>query len=254
MARSKTSKNLRKSTTGSKSSGARATKKAPAKKAPASAAKARASYQALMREVEDAELDTQRGWDRLWEAAREVVRKRYFLFEEDTPTAAAWVLKHTGELYRTAQRNMTVAALSSPDEQRLYKVTRIGLAYAIDDATRAAEAKKKKVDYTTPETPEKLDLASLRYRVERDGERLSVGLAEASADELRAVLRSLRRRAAREDSRLGPTASKLVGKLAKDRSLDNVRVIERDGELSLSGVRADQLGPLGALLVALSRE
>ncbi|MBL8684022.1 MAG: hypothetical protein JNK05_32920 [Myxococcales bacterium] len=44
-----------------------------------------------------------------------------------------------------------------------------------------------------------------------------------------------------------------VLEIAGDKSLDNVRVIERGGEISLSGVRADQLGPLGALLSALAK-
>lgn len=216
--------------------------------------KARAEYAELLREIEDAELDAQRGWDRLWEASRIVVRKRYYLFDENTPTAADWVLAHTGELYRTAQRNMTVAALSSPDEQREYKVTRIGLAYAIDEAQRALDAAKKKVEYTPPETPEKLDLAKLRYEVTRDGKTVTLGLADVSTDELRGILRGLRRGSKRDDSRLGPTAAKLVAKIAGDKSLDNVRVIERGGEISLSGVRADQLGALGAVFSAISRE
>ena len=234
--------------------------KKPAKKASTASTtaasapkKARAEYDALIAEVEDAELDSQRGWDRLWEAARTIVQKKLFLFEDDTPTAEAWVRKHTGELYRTAQRNMTVAALSSPDEQRAYKVTRIGLAYAIDEAQREAKAKAKKVDYTAPATPPKLDLSSLRYAVERDEKTVKLPLDQVSTDELRSILRSLRRGAKSERPRLGPTAKRLVEKLGDDRALDNVRVIERDGELSLSGVRADQLGALGALLVELAK-
>lgn len=233
----------------------------PARSSTAAAAKredkssrARAEYARLLREINDAELDAQRGWDRLWEASRIVVRKRYYLLDEEHPTAADWILAHTGELYRTAQRNMTVAALSSPDEQREYKVTRIGLAYAIDEAQQSLNAKKKKVDYTPPETPAKLDLAKLRYEVERDGATLELGLGDVSTDELRAILRGLRRGSKRDDSRLGPTAARLVAKIAGDKSLDNVRVIERGGEISLSGVRADQLGALGALLSAISRD
>lgn len=227
-----------------------ATAKSPASRPPS---KARAEYQALMAEVEDAELDSQRGWDRLWEATRTIIRKKLYLFEEDTPTAQAWVRKHTGELYRTAQRNMTVAALSSPNEQRKYKVTKIGLAYAIDEAQREANAKARKQEYVAPETPPKLDLASLRYDVERDGKQRNLSLTAVTSDELRSILRSIRRGSKSAKPTYGPLAKRLVERLSEDRKLDHVRVVERDGALSLSGVRAEHLGALGALLVALSR-
>jgi hypothetical protein len=214
---------------------------------------ARAEYEALMAEVEDAELDSQRGWDRLWEATRTIVRKKLFLLEEDTPTAQAWVRKHTGELYRTAQRNMTVAALSSPSEQRKFKVTKIGLAYAIDEAQREARAKKNKQEYVAPETPPKLDLASLRYDVERNGKQTRLSLTAVTSEELRAILRAIRRGSKSAKPTYGPLAKRLVERLSEDRKLDHVRVVEREGALSLSGIRAEHLRALGALLVSLSR-
>ncbi len=213
-------------------------------------AKARTEYARLMLEVEDAKTDAQRGWDRLWEAAAIVVEKRLFLLEDDTPTAAEWLKKHTGELYRTALRYMNVATRSSPDEQTKYTVSKITLAYEVADARAQAIAHKQGETWVAPETPAKLDLAKQKYAVVREDKKQTLSLEKVTVSELRIELRVLRRKS-QTPSHLGPTASAIAKALAKESALDNITVVERGHELSLSHIRADQIPLLVKVLAKL---
>lgn len=215
-------------------------------------AKAKAEYDRLMLEVEAAKLDEHRGWDRLWEIAKVIIAKRLYLLEADTPTADDWTKKHTGEIYRTAARYMLVATMSSPAEQQKYTVSKIALAYELATAQAQALAAKRKEHWSAPETPEKLNLAKLKYTVVREKKKRTVDLAEITAVELRTAIRGLRRVGA-PAPQMGPTATKLVAALAKDSALDNITVQERGQELSFAHVRADQLPQLAALLAKLGK-
>jgi hypothetical protein len=160
MATAKKSKTKKPATASApKKSAKRATRRTPSKPAPeppievAPPPKERKEYDALLREITLAERDELRGWDRKWEAVATVLAKKYFLFDDETPNAAAWMKKHTREEYRTGARNARVAKLASPDEEQRFTVTKIDLAYSIDEARQRAEAKKKGVRLPAPRPP-----------------------------------------------------------------------------------------------------
>lgn len=217
-------------------------------------AKARAEYESLLREITTAERDELRGWDRKWEAVATVLAKRYYLFDDEANTAPLWMKKHAHEEYRTGFRNARVATLASPDEEQKYTVTKIDLAYSIDEARQRAAAKAKGVEWSAPERPRKLDLSKLRYAVERDGARVSLGLDEVSVAELRALQSSESRSEGAPRARISKSAKAVLRALSARKALSNVTIRERDNELTIDHVRADQLHDLGRTLVDLDLE
>lgn len=236
--------------------------KTPAKKRPAKPAtdesataapppKARAEYDSLLREISVAEHDELRGWDRKWEAVSVVLAKKYYLFDDDANTAPLWMKKHLREEYRTGFRNARVAKLASPEEEQRFTVTKIDLAYTIEEARQQAEAKAKGVEWTAPDVPKKLDLDALRYAVERDGKRVKLSLDDISAAELRALQSSESKREGAPRARMSKSAKAVVRAVGERKSLGNVTVREHDNELTIDNVRADQLRELGQLLVEL---
>ncbi|MDP3277847.1 MAG: hypothetical protein Q8Q09_21870 [Deltaproteobacteria bacterium] len=214
-------------------------------------AKARVEYQALLREITVAERDELRGWDRKWEAVATVLAKKYFLFDESASTAPEWVKKYAHEEYRTGARYARVATLASPDEEQKYTISKIDLAYTIDEARQRAAAKKRGTDWTPPSPPKKLALDKLRYSVDREGTKVSLGLAEVSVAELRALQSSESRAEGAPAARVSKSARAVIKAIGAERSLREVRVQERDNQLTLSSVRFDQLNALGRVLSAL---
>ncbi|MFO0558911.1 MAG: hypothetical protein U0269_12910 [Polyangiales bacterium] len=208
----------------------------------------------MLREITTAERDELRGWDRKWEAVATVLAKRYYLFDDEANTAPLWMKKHAHEEYRTGFRNARVATLASPDEEQRYTVTKIDLAYSLDEARQRAEAKAKGVEWSAPERPRKLDLAKLRYTVERDDKRVTVGLDEVSAAELRALQASESRSEGAPRARISKSAKAALRALAAHKALSNVTIRERDNELTIDHVRADQLAAVGRVLAALDLE
>lgn len=234
-----------------KKGAARSAKKAPAGKSPASpASAARRAYDALIEEIHDAERDELRGWDRKWEAVAKVLDQRLYLLDPDAPTAPAWMKKHMNEAYRTGFRNARVAALASPDEEQRYTITKIDLAYSIDEARQRADAKKKGVEWEAPDKPRKLALDTLRYTIEREGKRTQLRLEQISVAELRALQAAEAKDAGAPAARISQSARALIRVLAAEKALRNVTVRERDNELSIERVRADQLNALGRVLSA----
>jgi hypothetical protein len=209
---------------------------------------AREEYARLLREIDDAARDEMRGWDRKWEAVATVLAKKYFLLDDDAPSAPAWVKKHTEDEYRTALRNARVAKLASPEEEKKYTVTKIDLAYTIDEARQREAAKNKGVEWAAPASPRKLALAELRYTVERDGDDVSLGLDEVSVSELRALQRG---DSAPSASASSATAKLIARAIRAQPALKNVTVAERDNELTLGKIRKDQVRALGKALSAI---
>jgi hypothetical protein len=236
---------------------AKPSKKAPGAKSDRSTvsvappAKARAEYDALLREMALAERDELRGWDRKWEAVATVLSKKYFLFDESASTAAEWVKKHAREEYRTGARYARVATLASPEEEQKFTVTKIDIAYSIAEARERAAAKKKGVEWTPTVPTKKLALDKLRYTVVRDGAKVSLGLAEVSVAELRALQGGESRAEGAPTARVSKSARVVIGAISAERSLREVTVKERDNQLTIDNVRVDQLNALGRVLVAL---
>jgi hypothetical protein len=215
---------------------------------------ARRAYNALLAEIEDASRDELRGWDRKWEAVATVLEKKLFVLDDEAPTAAEWVKKHTQDEYRTGLRNARVARLASPDEEKKYTVTKIDLAYSIDQANKLAQAKKKGVEWSPPATPTKLDLAKLRYSIERDGASVRVGLDEITVAELRALNK---RESSANDSaraRVSATTRRIARAVNATRGLENITFSERDNELTIGRVRKDQVHALADALRKVSIE
>jgi hypothetical protein len=214
-------------------------------------AKARSEYESLLREMAAAERDELRGWDRKWEAVAAVLTKRYYLFDDEANTAPLWMKKHAHEEYRTGFRNARVASLASPDEEQKYTVTKIDLAYSIDEARQRAAAKAKGVEWSAPDRPKKLDLSKLQYTIERDAKRVSLGLDAVSVGELCALQASESRSEGAPRARISKSAKAVVRALNEHKTLRNVVVRERDNELTIDNVRANQLNDLGRVLVEL---
>ncbi|MFO0563695.1 MAG: hypothetical protein U0269_37060 [Polyangiales bacterium] len=215
---------------------------------------ARRAYSALLAELEDASRDELRGWDRKWEAVATVLEKKLFVLDDEAPTAAEWIKKHTQDEYRTGLRNARVAKLASPDEEKKYTVTKIDLAYSIDQANKLAAAKKKGIEWSPPATPAKLDLAKLRYTIVRDGASVRVGLDEISVAELRALNK---RESSVHDSsraRLSATTKRVARAVNSQKGLENITFSERDNELTIGRVRKDQLHALADALRKVSAE
>ncbi|MFO0560062.1 MAG: hypothetical protein U0269_18755 [Polyangiales bacterium] len=222
--------------------------RAEAPRAPTPDAKLRAKYQALKDEMSAALRGEMRGWDQYWEAVAKIIAERWYLFD-GFKNAAEWVGATLDVPLRTALRNTRIATVASPDEEAKYTPTKIDLALSLLDA-QAASAKK--LDGRGPEEARgAVDFAALRYEVTRDDHKRTVTLAEVTTDELRALLRKTARKGKVTERRLGPTAQALADLLAEHETLSELALSERDGLIVLGGFRADQLGELGRVLLAV---
>jgi hypothetical protein len=223
------------------------------KKAAASINKERVRYHALLREIDVASIDEHRGWDRKWEAAGEILARKYFIFDDEAPTASQWVVKHLGETHRTSVRNARVAKVASPDEEKKYTVSKLDVAYSIELAKLSADAKDKGVAWKAPEEPIPVDFASLRYKIVRDGVEHTVDLEEITLDELRAVQRGDSRDGGAQDARASELLKDVLSLLTKKNGLSNVSASERDNEFNFGHVRRDQFEAFGRVLIELAK-
>lgn len=221
------------------------------------AKKARAQYDryhALVLEIADASRDEVHGWDRRWEAIATILQKSYYLFDDETPNAPAWLKKHTTESYRTALRNARVAQYASPAEIEKYGATKLDLALSIE----LALWQKKHGDAPDEKTEESVlravKFAKLRYQVKRAAKSKSVTLAELTAEELRGMLRESTRQGKPVSVRLSASGQKLVAALKSEKSLQNIKVSEHDSQLTLAGVRIDQMSALADVLALVARK
>lgn len=214
--------------------------------------KARAEYAALLQEIEAAEFDEVRGWDRKWEAIAKVLDKKYFVLDDEASTAPAWVKKHTSENYRSGLRNARVAIVASPEEEKRFKRSKIDLAIGIELAKHAAAAQRAKVEFDPKKATEKIALTKLRYVVVRDKKKVTVDLAEITPDELRAIAKGNATETEATASRLSDEARSVVTTINKNKALKNVTLSERDRELTLGKIRFDQLAELGRVLSKMS--
>jgi hypothetical protein len=241
-------------TTRSKPKTASPKKKKPlADKRPPSApepdAKLRAKYAALRDEMATALRGEMRGWDRYWEAVATIIAERWYMFD-GYRNAAEWIGAEMDVPLRTALRNTRVATVASPDEEAKYTPTKIDLALSLLDAKSAAKAAR---DGAKPDAAREanVDLAALRFDVERDGKKRKLALDEVTTDELRALLRRSTRKDGVTKARLRPTAQALADALAAHETLSDLALSERDGLIVLGGFRADQIAELGRVLLAV---
>jgi hypothetical protein len=210
--------------------------------------KARAEYAALLREIEAAEFDEVRGWDRKWEAIATVLDKKYFVLDDEASTAPAWVKKHTSENYRSALRNARVAVVASPQEEKRFKRSKIDLAISIELTRMSAAAQKAKVEFDVKKATQKIALSKLRYTVVRENKKRVVDLEEITPDELRAIAKGNATEDESQRSRLSAQARMVIATINKNAALKNVTLSERDRELTLGKIRFDQLATLGRVL------
>lgn len=217
--------------------------------------KGRAEYLSLLREMEVAEFDELRGWDRRWEAIGTILHKNLFLLDEEAPTAQSWVEKHTSETYRTALRNTRVALVASPEEEKRYKSSKIDLAITVELKKQLKAAEKAKVAFDPRAAAEKIVLSKLRYTVERAGKKVSVDLEAITAEELSALATGKPRPANKPSEATAPKTDEgraVSSAIAKNKSLSGITVAERDHQLTLASVRFDQAAELGRALSKLS--
>lgn len=218
--------------------------------------KARAEYAALLREIEAAEFDEARGWDRKWEAIATVLDKKYFVLDDEASSAPAWVKKHTSENYRSGLRNARVAVVASPEEEKRFKRSKIDLAIGIELTRLSAAAAKAKVEFDVKKATEKIALSKLRYTVVREKKKRVVDLEAITPDELRAIAKGNAIDNESKGSRLSAEARAVIATINKNAALKNVTLSERDRELTLGKIRFDQLATLGRVLskIALDDE
>lgn len=229
----------------------------PAKKATRSAESAakaaipsgaRKEYTALLHEIEVAEYDELRGWDRKWEAIARVFEKKYFVLDDDAPTAPSWVKKHTSDDYRSALRNARVATVASPEEEKRFTTTKIDIAIGIELEKQAKAASKAKVAFDPKKAAEKIALSKLRYSVVRDGKKRELDLEAITPNELRAIATGKPVGEKRPKEPMSKEGKRVERALRANKRLNGVTVSEGDNELAFGKVRFDQVSELGKAL------
>lgn len=188
----------------------------------------RKAYDRLLKEIDAADRDAARGWDRKYEAAGEVLDKKLFLLSP-YGTAEKWcqaVLQ--GDTYRTALRNVRVARYCSPEDEHKYGTAKLDavLTY-LDTKTHGLKAGSLKVDL------EKLRIPVVEKKTVR-----RLRIKEASVKQILAAARG--ESAGKKLSR-SPLEEVFVKPFAKDRDLKAVSVRVSDGTVHFGGV------PLSAL-------
>lgn len=200
---------------------------------PKAIASARAEYAKLLLVMANARREEALGLDRYWEAVGTILAKRFFILDDQTPTAVQWISQHTDETERNAHRLIRIAQAASPNDEAKYGLTKIDLALTY----RAQQPGYK--PNANPNAPEpSMDFGALRFTVKRNAKPTKVTLETITTDELRAIVFKHDSSPAKP-ARLGPTGSAIVTAFAEYK-LDKIPVKEHDAQLTIGPFRADQ--------------
>lgn len=194
-------------------------------------ADAKRKYEALLATIEASRGEESLMFDRLWEAAGEIVARRWYLVG-GYETAEEFLREVLHEEPRNAYRFILVARYASPREEEKYGTTKL---YA------ALKLIEKKVGQPIEHPP--LPIAFDALRIDADGKKL--GLAEASVAQIEAATRALD--GAKKVTR-DPTQRALEAALADVSSLEGVRVTVRNGLATFSSVPVAAFGHFAQLV------
>lgn len=194
-------------------------------------ADAKRKYQALLATIEASRGKESLMFDRLWEAAGEIVARRWYLVG-GYETAEEFFREVMREEPRNAYRFILVARYASPREEEKYGTTKLHAALKLIE---------KKVGQPIEHPP--LPIAFDALRVEVGGETLS--LAEATTNQIEDAIRALdgTKKLARD-----PVQRALEAALAEVSSLEGVRVAVKNGLATFSGVPVAAFGRFAQLV------
>lgn len=209
---------------------------------------ARAEYNALLSTMIAARRSETGGWDRYWETVGIVLAKKFYILDNDTPTADTWLAKHTGETFRSGYRNVRVAEAASPDEEATYGITKIDLALTYRDQQDAVKAKSKGLPWKPANPPAPIALERCKFEIVRKGKKVSLSLKQITTDELRGLVYA--RDSRKQEHKMGATGTAVVAAFAAS-ELKDVAVHERDSSITIGPFRADQVRTVGRALAAV---
>lgn len=181
------------------------------------------AYETLLAELEDAEGDAMRGWDRKYEAAGEILDKKLFLLSPHG-TADKWCRAMLGgEPLRSVQRNARVARYCSPDEEKKYGPAKLDAVLTYLDAQT----------HGLKTGPLKVDLAALRVPVVVDGKKAKLPIEKASVKQILAASRG--EEAGAKQART-PLEKGFASAFAGDADLEGVSIRIADNRASFGRV------------------
>ncbi|HEY1959669.1 MAG TPA: hypothetical protein VGH28_28865 [Polyangiaceae bacterium] len=187
--------------------------------------KLKKEYDALVAVISDSSRKEAEDFDRRWEAAAKVVEHELYViggYEDADPFFRAVMQEEP----RNARRFMRVAKYASPSEETTYGTSKLDAALGFVEA---------KLGHPLAHPPLPVAFDKLRIPVGKG----TKGLETASVPEITAATSKLT--ASWHKKPKTPAQSALAEQIAKIDSLGGVRVHERDGILSFTGV------PLGAI-------
>lgn len=200
---------------------------------------AKKAYAELLAEIQDADHDAMRGWDRKYEAAGEVLDKRLFLLSP-FGTAAKWCDAVLKEPYRTVTRNVRVARFCSPDDEHRYGTTKL------DALLRYLEAQTHGL-----KTSVKVDLAQLRIPVREGQTTKHILFADASVQQLAVAAKGEQ---AGTRTRRTPLEAAFAQPMAADADLRAVSVRVSDGRVHFGGIPLTAVARFSKLLAGVDWE
>lgn len=194
-------------------------------------ADAKRKYDALLATIEASRGKESLMFDRLWEAAGEIVERRWYLVG-GYETAEEFFREVLREEPRNAYRFILVARYASPREEEKYGTTKLHAALKLIE---------KKLGHPLEHPP--LPVALDALRIDADGKKL--GLAEATVAQIEAATRALD--GAKKVTR-DPTQRALEDAFADVSSLEGVRVTVRNGLATFSSVPVAAFGHFAQLV------
>lgn len=194
-------------------------------------ADAKRKYEALVATIEASRGKESLMFDRLWEAAGEIVARRWYLVG-GYETAEEFFREVMREEPRNAYRFILVARYASPREEETYGTTKLHAALKLIE---------KKVGQPIEHPP--LPVAFDALRIDVGGKTL--GLAEASVAQIEEATRALdgAKKVARD-----PTQRALEAAFADVSSLEAVRVTVKNGLATFSSVPVAAFGRFAQLV------
>jgi hypothetical protein len=205
--------------------------------------KRRKRYDKLLAEMARSSRREAGGFDAFWEAVGEILdAELYVAGGYETPRA--FVEQEVKEKLRTARRNVRVATHSSPRDEDKYGTALLDAAIGYMVAkTGKALGEKLPMKYT-----------ALRFKVERRGKKVSLGLADVTVDEIQAATAKLLAKRGVSRVKQSDEERALIAALKTNKALSGVTVGVSEDHARFGQVPLEALAELGRMLVATQGE
>jgi hypothetical protein len=196
------------------------------------------AYELLVAKMAASARDEARGFDDYWESVAEVLDRELYIVG-GFAKADDFLEREVNEPRRTAYRNIRIARYATPADVETHGPTLLDAALTHIEALTGGPVKAK--------LPIRFD--KMRFTVERDGEKGTVGLADVTVEEVTRATKLLRSKG-KGRARPSPNEEIIARALRAIPSLATITISVSAGELRLGGI---PLAALGRLATALAR-